>query len=239
MLSILSNKIRQYLKPITMHMFFKRVKRPLFLGGVVLFIILMFWIAKLPHDYEQGSIFKIMYLHVPSSWWALGIYVMMSVQAICGFVFRLPQCHLMAKNWAISGVIMTILSLITGMIWGKFTWGAYWVWDARLTTMFIQLLIYLGYIYITHINDSEQNHMIGSVLLVMGLINLPMIKYSVDWWLTLHQPASIKILSKNTINHHYLAPLLLSWVAFFLMAASYFAHRMTISLHNKRHRQIS
>ncbi|MDP2193169.1 MAG: cytochrome c biogenesis protein CcsA, partial [Alphaproteobacteria bacterium] len=138
MLAIISNAMRAHLKPIIMHSFFKRIKRPLFLSGSALLTILMFWIGMLPNDYEQGSVFKIMYVHVPASWWALGIYVIMSVQAICGFVFRLPQCHLMAKNWAISGLLMTILSLITGMIWGKFTWGAYWVWDARLTTMFIQ-----------------------------------------------------------------------------------------------------
>lgn len=236
MLPMISMQMRRFLKPIVMLMFFKRVKAPLFVTGCVLFSMLLLWVMYLPGDFDQGSVFKIMYVHVPASWWALGIYVIMSFQAILGFVFRLPQCHLMAKNWAIAGLFMTILSLVTGMIWGKLTWGTYWVWDARLTTMFIQLMIYLGYVYITHIDDTEKSHMVGSILLVIGLINLPMIKYSVDWWLTLHQPASIKILSKNTIHQTYFLPLILGWVTFFILAASYFAHRMTVSLQHKRHR---
>ena len=217
-------------KPKNLTLIVTTLRNPLLYIGLTLISVSSILVFFLPADYDQGHIFKFIYIHVPASWWALGIYAIMAVQAILGFVARIPQCHIMAKNWALSGLIMTLISLISGMIWGKFTWGAYWVWDARLTTMFIQLLIYLSYVYLTQSNDHEYNYSMGSILLVIGLVNLPLIKYSVEWWFTLHQPASLKIFSKNTIHSIYMPPLLLNGIGFFLLSASLFCYNMQKNL---------
>ena len=206
-------------KPKNLTLIVTTLRNPLLYIGLTLISVSSILVFFLPADYDQGHIFKFIYIHVPASWWALGIYAIMAVQAILGFVARIPQCHIMAKNWALSGLFMTLISLITGMIWGKLTWGVYWVWDARLTTMFIQLLIYLSYVYLTQSNDHEYNYSMGSILLVIGLVNLPLIKYSVEWWFTLHQPASLKIFSKNTIHSIYMPPLLLNGIGFLLAAS--------------------
>lgn len=217
-------------KPKNLTLIVTTLRNPLLYIGLTLISVSSILVFFLPADYDQGHIFKFIYIHVPASWWALGIYSIMAVQAILGFVARIPQCHIMAKNWALSGLIMTLISLISGMIWGKFTWGAYWVWDARLTTMFIQLLIYLSYVYLTQSSDREQNYVMGSILLVIGLVNLPLIKYSVEWWFTLHQPASLKVFSKNTIHSTYMPPLILNGIGLFLLSASLFCYNMQKNL---------
>ena len=217
-------------KPNTLISIVKTLQKPLLYIGLALVFFAGIFIFFLPPDYDQGHVFKFIYIHVPASWWALGIYSIMAVQAIVGFVTRTPQCHIMAKNWAISGLTMTIMSLATGMIWGKFTWGAYWVWDARLTTMFIQFLIYLSYLCLTQSEESETHYNMGSILLVIGLVNLPVIKYSVEWWFTLHQPASLKVFSKNTIHSTYMPPLILNGVGFFLLSASLFCYNLQNNL---------
>ena len=206
------------------------LKSPLLYIGLAMVSVAAILVFFLPPDYEQGHVFKFIYIHVPASWWALGIYTIMATQAILGFVTRTPQCHIMAKNWALSGLLMTLISLTTGMIWGKFTWGTYWVWDARLTSMFIQLLIYLSYIYLTQSDDREQTYSMGSILLVIGLVNLPLIKYSVEWWFTLQLPASLKVFSKNTIHSTYMPPLILNGIGFFLLSASLFCYNMQKNL---------
>lgn len=217
-------------KPSTLMSLIKIAKKPLLYSGLALVLFASISIVFLPPDYEQGHVFKFIYIHVPASWWALGIYSIMAVQAFLGFITRTPQYHIMAKNWAISGLAMTILSLVTGMIWGKFTWGTYWVWDARLTTMFIQFLIYLSYIYLTQLDNRETHYNMGSVLLITGLVNLPFIKYSVEWWFTLHQPASLKVFSKNTIHSTYMPPLILNGIGFFLLSASLFCNNLQKNL---------
>lgn len=229
-MNIFNRLLYNIAKPKTLISIVTRLKNPFLYIGLALAFSSCVLVFFLPPDYEQGHVFKFIYIHVPASWWALGIYTIMAVQAILGFVTRTPQCHIMAKNWALSGLLMTLISLITGMVWGKFTWGAYWVWDARLTTMFIQLLIYLSYVYLTQSDDREHNYSMGSILLVIGLVNLPLIKYSVEWWFTLHQPASLKVFSKNTIHSTYMPPLILNGIGFFLLSASLFCYNMKKNL---------
>ncbi|MBP9752908.1 MAG: cytochrome c biogenesis protein CcsA [Proteobacteria bacterium] len=175
-------------------------------------------------DFEQGVIFKMLYIHVPASWWALGIYSIMTLFAVLGFITRIPQFHIMASCWLLPGIMFTMLSLLTGMIWGKLTWGTFWVWDARLTSMFLHFLIYLSYaLFITsNAKNKESSFSMASILLLIGFVNLPIIKWSVDWWFTLHQPASITFMGKNKIHQTYLLPLLLNSIGFFMWAFGLF-----------------
>lgn len=203
---------------------------PLSIGfGISLLILAAYYIFTIQDvDYQQGEIFKFIYIHVPASWWALGFYVFMSICALLGFITRSPQYHLMAKFLSLPGCFFALLSIITGMIWGYFTWGTFWVWDARLTTMFIQMMIYIGYILLVFQPDvqQEKNHQIGSIIILIGFLNLPLIKWSVDWWFTLHQTSSISFLGKNAIHHYYLIPLMGNMIAFFLLGFSFFLYQM-------------
>ncbi|CAO5679795.1 MAG: Heme exporter protein C [Holosporales bacterium] len=215
----------RYLVPQTLRLILKKVYPIAAWIGIILLLLGSYWVATLKPDHEQGEIFKMLYVHVPASWWALGIYALMTGCAVLGFITRMPQFHLMAKYWSVPGIIYTIISLITGMIWGKYTWGTYWVWDARLTTMFIQFIIYMSYIFLVFKNytHDEKIYATGSLMVIIGFINLPFIKYSVDWWFTLHQPASLTLL-KCALHASYLWPLLVNACAFFLIALSVFSY---------------
>jgi len=164
-----------------------------------------------PLDYQQKETVRIMYVHVPASWLALGIYAFMGFAAIGGFVWRHSMGFLYARAAAPIGLTMTIISLMTGSIWGKPMWGTWWVWDARLTSMFVLGLLYMGYMLFvqTLSNDKKANER-GAFLLILGLINLPIIKFSVEWWSTLHQPASVIRAGGSSIDSSMMNPLLLN-----------------------------
>ncbi len=164
-----------------------------------------------PLDYQQKETVRIMYVHVPASWLALGIYAFMGFAAIGGFVWRHSMGFLYARAAAPIGFSMTLISLVTGSIWGKPMWGTWWVWDARLTSMFILGLLYVGYIlFLQTLNDQKKANERGAFLLILGLVNLPIIKFSVQWWSTLHQPASILRSGGPSIDSGMLSPLALS-----------------------------
>ena len=163
-----------------------------------------------PEDYIQGDSVRIMYVHVPSSFIALGIFACIGIGSIFNLIFKIKFMPLITKSLAPIGTIFTLISIITGSLWGKPTWGIWWVWDARLTSMLILLLFYLAYILIwKFIENFEKANKISSIIGIVGLINLPVIKYSVDWWNTLHQPSSITLTSAPTIHHTMLVPLLI------------------------------
>lgn len=162
-----------------------------------------------PSDYQQGEMVRIMYIHVPASWLALGIYTSAAVFSGIGLVARLPLCFLISKALAPVGAVFTVISLITGAIWGRPTWGTWWVWDARLTSMLVLLFLYVGYLNLAHKVYNERNLSAASILLVIGWINIPIIKWSVDWWYTLHQPASLMRFGKPAIHFSMLWPLLI------------------------------
>lgn len=168
-----------------------------------------------PADYQQGESVRIMYVHVPASWGALGVYTVMAILSGWGFVTRVPLLHLMTKAIAPIGITFTVISLGTGAIWGKPTWGTWWVWDARLTSMLFLLFLYLGYwALVSMFEEEEKGLSAGAVIALVGWVNVPIIKWSVEWWYTLHQPASVLRFAKPAIHWTMLMPLLCMAIAF-------------------------
>ena len=163
-----------------------------------------------PPDYIQGDSVRIMYVHVPSSFIALGCFGFIGVASICNLIFKIKLMPLLAKSVAPIGCTFSIISIVTGSLWGKPTWGIWWVWDARLTSMIVLLLFYILYILSWRfISNFEKANKVSSVIGIIGSFNLPVIKYSVDWWSTLHQPSSITLTSAPTIHHTMLIPLII------------------------------
>ncbi|MDP3371768.1 MAG: heme ABC transporter permease CcmC [Candidatus Paracaedibacteraceae bacterium] len=184
-----------------------------------------------PSDYQQGDYARIMYVHVPASWGALSIYSCMAIFSAIGLATRIPQYFLVSKAIAPIGATYCIISLITGSIWGKPTWGTFWVWDARLTSMFVLFLLYIGYIHLSRPHNLRQL-VPASFVAVLGFINIPIIKGSVDWWYTLHQPATIQIFSKTSAIHSSMAwPLWIMALAFALYAIYLGTYRIEKLIH--------
>ena len=203
----------------------------LYLLVIVLTIGLIESLLLSPEDYLQSHTVRIMYVHVPAAWLALGIFSSITFLSITGYIFKLKNFFLIAKSLAPSGFIFNIIALVTGSIWGKPTWGTWWAWDARITSMLILALFYLMFLMAWRIYyKKEQVFKITSIITVLGIINVPIIKYSVDWWNTLHQPASINILSKSTIHSSMLVPLLIMTAAFALFSLLIFLMKYNTEL---------
>ncbi|MBS0271455.1 MAG: heme ABC transporter permease [Proteobacteria bacterium] len=207
--------------------FFLKITRPLLPASG--FLMTIFFIAGLytslvtsPPDYLQGDGMRIMYVHVPASWMALFVYGFLALMSFFSLVWRHPLAEVLAISAAPIGALFTALSLITGSLWGKPMWGTYWVWDARLTSVLILLFLYGGYwaLYKSY-TRPDQGLRAASILALVGVINLPIIKGSVEWWNTLHQPASLTKLSGPSIHVSMLTPLL-------LMAGAYFFYFLTV-----------
>jgi heme exporter protein C len=171
-----------------------------------------------PDDYQQGATVKIMFIHVPSAWLAMFCWALMSIAALGTLVWRHPLADVAAKAAAPIGAAFTFLCLVTGSLWGRPMWGTYWVWDARLTSVLVLFLMYLGLIALWRaVEDPSLAGRAGAILTLVGAINLPIIKFSVDWWNTLHQPASVFRLGGPTIDRSILTPLLAMAIAFTLL----------------------
>ena len=174
-----------------------------------------FFIA--PTDAQQGDVYRIMFIHVPAAWMGMFLYVMMALYAGVGWAFNARLSSMMATSISITGASFTFLSLVTGAFWGKPTWGTWWVWDARMTSTLILLFLYIGFISLqASIDDPRRADRAGAVLALVGVINVPIIYYSVQWWNTLHQGATIRILNKPTIAPKMLAALLIMLAACWL-----------------------
>jgi heme exporter protein C len=200
-------------------------------------LYLVFFVA--PLDYQQGITVRIMYLHVPSAWMATGIYAAMTALSLSYLIWKHPLAALAAREAAAVGALFTALCLASGMLWGKPMWGAYWVWDARLTSVFILLLIYLGYMALHTIGEGQdRTHTVASWLCVIGAINLPIIKFSVEWWNTLHQPASILRADGPSIHASMLTPLLIMLAGFLALAAALVLLRMSTALKQQKLRRL-
>ena len=172
-----------------------------------------------------------MYVHVPAAWISLGIFSTITILSIVGYIFKIKNFFLISKSLAPSGFVFNVIALVTGSIWGKPTWGTWWAWDARITSMLILALFYLMYLIAWRIyEDKEQVFKVTSIITILGIINVPIIKYSVDWWNTLHQPASINILSKSTIHSSMLFPLLIMTAAFALFSLLIFLMKYNTEL---------
>ena len=168
-----------------------------------------------PPDYQQGESVRIMYVHVPSAWMGLFCYSCMAAAAAVGLIWRIPVAELTAKATAPIGACFTFLALVTGSLWGKPMWGTWWVWDARLTSVLVLFFLYLGYIALVNAFDDPGRGMrAASILALIGFVNVPIIKFSVDWWNTLHQPASLLRREGPAIDPSMLAPLLVMALAF-------------------------
>ena len=184
-----------------------------------------------PEDYKQSHSVRIMYVHVPAAWITLGIFSAITLFSIVGYIFKIKNFFLISKSLAPSGFVFNIIALVTGSIWGKPTWGTWWAWDARITSMLILALFYGMYLIAWRIyEDKEQVFKITSIITILGIINVPIIKYSVDWWNTLHQPASINILSKSSIHASMLLPLMIMTAAFILFSLLIFLMKYNTEL---------
>ena len=209
----------------------KAPKYVLFLFIVVLSVGLVEALVISTEDYKQSDAVRIMYVHVPAAWISLGIFSSITLLSICGFVFRNKNFFLISKSLAPSGFVFNIIALVTGSIWGKPTWGTWWAWDARITSMLILALFYAMYLIVWRIYDKEEKvYKISTFITILGIINVPIIKYSVDWWNTLHQPASINILSKSSIHSSMLYPLLIMTAAFALFSLLIFLMKYNTEL---------
>ena len=206
-------------------------KYVLFLFVVVLSIGIVESLILSPEDYKQSDAVRIMYVHVPAAWTSLGIFSSITLLSIFGFIFRNKNFFLISKSLAPSGFVFNIIALVTGSIWGKPTWGTWWAWDARITSMLLLALFYAMYLIVWRIYDEKEKvYKISTFITVLGIINVPIIKYSVDWWNTLHQPASINILSKSTIHSSMLYPLLIMTAAFALFSLLIFLMKYNTEL---------
>lgn len=194
-------------------------------------LFLSFWGS--PADYQQGETVRIMYVHVPCSWGAMATYFLMAILSAYGVIKQLPLCAILTKSMAPIGFCLCIISLITGSIWGKPTWGTWWVWDARLTSMLILALLYGAYLLLTF-QGTSQAEKVGGIIILIGSINLPIIKWSVNWWHTLHQPASIMRLAKPAIHWQMLLPLGVMAVALASIAIILFLLRLRTELNYRR-----
>ncbi len=209
----------------------KAPKYVLFLFIIVLSVGLVEALVISPEDYKQSDAVRIMYVHVPAAWISLGIFSSITLLSICGFVFRNKNFFLISKSLAPSGFVFNIIALVTGSIWGKPTWGTWWAWDARITSMLILALFYAMYLIVWRIYDKKEKvYKISTLITILGIINVPIIKYSVDWWNTLHQPASINILSKSSIHSSMLYPLLIMTAAFALFSLLIFLMKYNTEL---------
>ena len=206
-------------------------KYVLFLFVVVISVGLTEALFLSPEDYKQSDAVRIMYVHVPSAWISLGIFSTITLLSISGFIFKNKNFFLISKSLAPSGFVFNIIALVTGAIWGKPTWGTWWAWDARITSMLILALFYAMYLISWRIYESEEKvFKITTFITILGIINVPIIKYSVDWWNTLHQPASINILTKSSIHSSMLFPLIIMTAAFALFALLIFLMKYNTEL---------
>jgi heme exporter protein C len=184
-----------------------------------------------PEDYKQSHTVRIMYVHVPAAWISLGIFSVITFLSIIGYIFKIRNFFLISKSLAPSGLVYNVIALVTGSIWGKPTWGTWWAWDARITSMLILALFYIIYLLAWRIYENEDRvFKITSIITILGIINVPIIKYSVDWWSTLHQPASINLLSKSSIHVSMLFPLIIMTAAFALFSLLIFLMKYNTEL---------
>jgi len=190
---------------------------------ILLIIALTFALILSPPDYLQGDSVRIMYVHVPAAWISLAAYTCIALLSIINFIFKIKNLSLITKSIAPIGLVFTCLAIITGSLWGQPTWGTWWAWDARITSMVVLTIFYILFI-LAHklILQKDKANKVSSIVAIVGLVNIPVIKYSVDWWNTLHQPASIKLDGTSTVHSSMLVPLMLMLIVLLLYCALIF-----------------
>jgi len=198
---------------------------------IVLLIGLFEALVLSPEDYKQSDSVRIMYVHVPSAWISLGIFSLISILSFGILIFKNKNFSLITKSLAPSGFLFNVIALVTGSIWGRPTWGTWWAWDARITSMLLLAIFYLMFILSWRItDDTDKAIKASSIISIIGLINVPIVKFSVDWWSTLHQPASINLLKDTTIHSSMLIPLVIMTAAFALFSLLIFLMKYNTEL---------
>ena len=208
-----------FINPSKFENFSNIISKPLFFVGIITLVIgLIFSFFISPNDYQQGSTVRIMYVHVPAAWLSMLTFLIMTIYSILALTFKIPFGFIVNSAVAPIGATFTLICLITGSLWGKPMWGTWWVWDARLTSVAILFLMYLIIIFFKNsFSNVELGEKITAIFIILGSINLPIIKFSVDWWNTLHQPASISKLSSPSIDPSMMTPLIIMTLAFILI----------------------
>lgn len=206
--------------------------------GLLLLVVGTVWgLFYAPQDYQQGNSFRIIYIHVPAAFIAQSCYLTLAVAGIVSLVWRMKLADVALKCAAPIGAWMTFVALLTGAIWGKPTWGTYWVWDARLTSMLILLFLYFGIIALGQaISNRDTAAKATAVLAIVGMVNIPIIKYSVEWWNTLHQPATFKLTEKPAMPMNMWLPLLLMVLAFYALFTVSLLMRMRLEVLRREHK---
>ncbi len=201
----------KFLSPSNVFVLIEKISK--FLNSIFfafLVVGLTFALVLSPQDYLQGENVRIMYVHVPAAWISLGVFSTIAFLSILNFIFKIKNFYIISYCLAPIGLLFTCLAIITGSVWGKPTWGSFWAWDARLTSMIFLMILYFGLILVFKLyKNNDFTNKATFIISVLGIINLPIIKYSVDWWNTLHQPSSIKFFGSTTIHSSMLMPLFL------------------------------
>ena len=221
-----------YFNPNNTMFLINRLRKFVFALFIIVLLIGLFEALILsPEDYKQSDSVRIMYVHVPSAWISLGIFSLISVLSFGILIFKNKNFSLIAKSLAPSGLLFNIIALVTGSIWGRPTWGTWWAWDARITSMLLLAIFYLMYILSWRVTDDNDKAIkVSSIIAIIGLINVPIIKFSVDWWSTLHQPASVNLLKDTTIPSSMLIPLAIMTAAFALFSLLIFLMKYNTEL---------
>ena len=221
-----------YFNPNNTMFLINRLRKFVFALFIIVLLIGLFEALILsPEDYKQSDSVRIMYVHVPSAWISLGIFSLISVLSFGILIFKNKNFSLIAKSLAPSGLLFNIIALVTGSIWGRPTWGTWWAWDARITSMLLLAIFYLMYILSWRVTGNNDKAIkVSSIIAIIGLINVPIIKFSVDWWSTLHQPASVNLLKDTTIHSSMLVPLAIMTAAFALFSLLIFLMKYNTEL---------
>jgi len=221
-----------YFNPNNTLVIINRLRKFVFAIFIIVLLIGLFEALVLsPEDYKQSDSVRIMYVHVPSAWISLGIFSLISILSFGILIFKNKNFSLITKSLAPSGFLFNVIALVTGSIWGRPTWGTWWAWDARITSMLLLAIFYLMFILSWRITDDNDKAIkASSVIAIIGLINVPIVKFSVDWWSTLHQPASINLLKDTAIHSSMLVPLVIMTAAFALFSLLIFLMKYNTEL---------
>jgi len=221
---------------------YSRLLLPIFSAAACIFFLAGIYFALIasPPDYQQGETVRIMYVHVPSAWLSLGVYLSLTLSAASYLIWRNPLSGIFLKCSIPIGAIFCLICLITGALWGRPIWGVYWAWDARLTSMLVLFFLYLGlYILYMSYEDEEKASRATAVLAIIGVVNLPVIRFSVKWWNTLHQPASVMRLDKPALSPEMLVPLLVMFAFFLFLFLSLLLLSVKTEILKRKNRRVS
>ena len=232
--------MQQFANPARFLKLARAILAPVWVVAIVAFTTGLYMsFVTAPPDYQQGETVRIMFVHVPAAWMALMIYTAMAAASASAAIFRHPLADMVAKAAAPLGAMFCLLALMTGSLWGKPMWGAWWVWDARLTSMFVLLLLYLGYMAIWQaIEDPHRAALVARIVAIAGFINVPIVKFSVDWWNSLHQGASVLRMGGPTIDSRMLWPLLVMAFAYLLLFVGLLLIAMRSEITSRKIRQM-